>query len=208
MAKIAAVILAAGRSRRWRAEGGGGETKLAAPLGGKPIVRRVAEAALASRAAPVAVVVGHARETVASMLAGLPVTFAVNPDFAGGIASSLRVGLTVTPSDADGAIVLLADMPNVEAPLIDALIAAFEARPQARAVAPVQNGRRGNPVLISRALFDRVMRLQGDEGARRLIAALGKSDVVEVAAADWDATFDVDTPADLAAALRTGQVRG
>ena len=204
MAKVAAVILAAGRSLRWRAEGGVEETKLAAPLAGRPIVRVVAEAALSSRAAPVVVVLGHARERVAATLAGLPVTFVVNPDFMSGIASSLSVGLTATPADADGAIVLLGDMPKVEARLIDALIAAFEARPDARAVAPVQNGRRGNPVLIGRSLFDRARRLEGDEGARRLIAALDERDIVELAAQDWDASFDVDTPADLAAAIQDG----
>ncbi|MBV9289076.1 MAG: nucleotidyltransferase family protein, partial [Hyphomicrobiales bacterium] len=135
----------------------------------------------------------------------LPVTFVLNPDFVSGIASSLAVGLTATPAEADGAVVLLGDMPKVEARLIDALIAAFEAKPDARAVAPVQNGRRGNPVLISRSLFDRVRRLEGDEGARRLIATLDKRDIVEIDAEDWDATFDVDTPTDLAAAIQAGQ---
>ncbi|HKN30798.1 MAG TPA: nucleotidyltransferase family protein [Roseiarcus sp.] len=201
MTRVAAVVLAAGRSSRFRAAGGAEETKLAAELDGKPIVRRVVEAALATRAWPVVVVVGHARGAVEAALAGSPATIAFNPDFETGIASSLRVGLAATPADADGAVVLLGDMPNVAPSLIDDLIGAFEARPTGRAVAPVREGRRGNPVLIGRALFEQAMQLVGDEGARSLLVALDPGDVIDIAAAD-DVSFDVDTPDDLALARR------
>ena len=115
-----------------------------------------------------------------------------------GIASSLRAGLAAMPPDAAAALVLLGDMPKVEAGLIDRLIEAFEARPDALAVAPLQGGRRGNPVLIARALFAEAGRLEGDEGARRLLAGLNPRQVVEIESAEFDASFDVDTPDDLA----------
>jgi len=172
-------------------------------LGGKPIVLRVVEAALASRARPVIVVVGHARGVVEAALGGLPVTIVFNPDYATGLASSLRTGLTATPADAGGALVLLGDMPNVEARLLNSLIGALEAQPNAQAIAPAEGGRRGNPVLLGRRLFDRARRLEGDEGARRLLASLTESDVVEIAPPPGsDVSFDVDTPSDLMAARR------
>ncbi len=202
MTRIAAVVLAAGRSSRFRAAGGAEKTKLVAKLEGKPIVRRVVDAALASRARPVVVVVGHARGAVEAALAGSPATIAFNPDFEAGIASSLKLGLAATPADSDGAVVLLGDMPNVAPRLIDDLIGAFEARPTAHAVAPIREGRRGNPVLLARILFEEAMRLVGDEGARRLLVALDPRAVTEIAAAS-DVSFDVDTPDDLAAARRT-----
>ena len=93
-------------------------------------------------------------------------------------------------------------MPNVAPRLIDDLIDAFEARPTAHAVAPIREGRRGNPVLLARTLFEEAMRLVGDEGARRLLVALDPRAVTEIAAAS-DVSFDVDTPDDLAAARRT-----
>ncbi len=93
-------------------------------------------------------------------------------------------------------------MPDVAPRLIDDLIAAFEARPTAQAVAPIRDGRRGNPVLLARTLFKEAMRLVGDEGARRLLLALEPRAVTEIAAAS-DVVFDVDTPDDLAAARRT-----
>jgi molybdenum cofactor cytidylyltransferase len=199
MTNVAAIVLAAGRSSRFRAGGGAEENKLLAKIGGRPIVARVVNAALESRARPVIVVVGYAGDAVAAALAGLPATIAVNPDFETGIASSLRVGLAATPPDADGAVVLLGDMPKVAPRLIDDLIETLEARPTVRAVAPIREGRRGNPVLIARPLFEQAMTLVGDTGARRLLDALSPTRVAEIPTAS-DVFLDVDTPDDLAAA--------
>ena len=93
-------------------------------------------------------------------------------------------------------------MPQVGAPLIDALIDAFLAREGALAAVPLREGRRGNPVLLGRELFEAAMRLTGDEGARRLIGALSSGELVEVEAPDIGVAFDIDTPDDLAAAQR------
>lgn len=200
--RVGAIVLAAGASSRFRAGGGHDPTKLVAKLGGKPIVRRVAEAALAAKARPIVVVTGYARASVEAALADLEVNVAFNPEFASGLASSLKAGLSAMPQDVAGSIILLGDMPRVGAPLIDALIEAFLARKDALAAVPLHDGRRGNPVLLSRGLFGTAMRLEGDEGARRLIGALSADELVEVEAPDMAATFDIDTPDDLAAARR------
>ena len=198
---IPAIILAAGRSARFRAAGGEEASKLVAEFQGRAIVRRVAEEALASFARPVIVVTGHAREEVEAALEGLPVTLAFNPDFASGLASSLKTGLAAA-RDAAGAVVLLGDMPKIRAGAIDALLEAFQKTPSALAVAPTYAGQRGNPVLLSRALFSRVKNLEGDEGARRLLAAAEPAGIVEVPFADDSVTLDIDTPADLTAARK------
>jgi molybdenum cofactor cytidylyltransferase len=202
MTRVGAIVLAAGQSSRFRAAGGPYQTKLVAKLDGKPIVRRVVEAALAAKARPIVVVTGYARESVEAAIADCDVSLAFNPKFASGLASSLSVGLSSMPDDVVGALVLLGDMPQVGAPLIDALIDAFLAREDALAAVPLREGQRGNPVLLSQKLFDRAMRLEGDEGARRLIGGLSASELVEVDAPDIGVTFDVDTPDDLAAARR------
>ncbi len=204
MTRVGAVVLAAGRSARFRAAGGAGATKLVAKLGEKPIVRMVAEAALASKAHPVIVVTGHARASVEAALAGLDVEWAHNPDFSSGLASSLRVGLAAMPADVAGALVLLGDMPWIEPRLIDALIGAFLAKETALAAAPTRGGQRGNPALIGRGLFEAAMKLTGDEGARRLIGSLGAGELVEVEAPDEGVAVDIDTPDDLAVARRPG----
>jgi molybdenum cofactor cytidylyltransferase len=185
---IAALVLAAGRSTRM-----GAINKLIAEIGGKPLVRIAAEQALASRAAPVIVVTGHERERVEAALAGLPVRFVHNPAYADGLGTSLKTGIAAVPADADGVIVCLGDMPQVDAGLIDRLIAAFDPERGALVVVPTFDGRRGNPVVWSRRFFHDLMGISGDIGARHLIGSYAEA-VVEVPVAGEAALTDVDTP--------------
>jgi molybdenum cofactor cytidylyltransferase len=192
--RIAGVILAAGEASRFRAAAGadGPVTKLVAQHEGKALVRHVAEAALGAGLAPVIVVTGHAEEAVADALAGLDVTLVRNPDYASGMASSLNAGLASVPA-VDAALVLLGDMPLVSASLIAQLVQAFRDNPQAAAVLPVHAGVRGNPVLLSSALFSDLAKLTGDAGARQILRGRD-ADVVEVDVNEPAARLDVDTP--------------
>jgi molybdenum cofactor cytidylyltransferase len=190
---VAAIVLAAGRSTRM-----GGPNKLLAEIGGRPLVRIAAEQALASRASPVVVVTGHERARVEAALAGLRVRFAHNPDYALGLSTSLKTGLAALPPQPDGAVVCLGDMPQVSAALIDRLIDAFDPERGALVVVPTIDGKRGNPVVWSRRFFPDLTALDGDVGARHLIAAY--ADVVaEVPVEDAAAMTDVDTPDALSA---------
>jgi len=202
MVRIAAIVLAAGRSTRFSEAGGREATKLAAPLAGAPLARYAAEAALASKARPVVAVTGHARAAVEAALDGLSLRFVHNARFASGLASSLHTGVAALPEDVDGVVVLLADMPAVAPQLIDRLVAAFAERPDALAAAPIHEGRRGNPILLARALFPAVAELDGDVGARHLLDALPRDRLLEIAADGLDASLDVDTPQALEAAAR------
>jgi molybdenum cofactor cytidylyltransferase len=191
--KIAALILAAGASRRM-----GAVNKLTAIVGGKPLVRIAAEAALASRASAVTVVTGHDAPAIRTALAGLAVAFAHNPDHADGISTSLRVGLMALEPGLDGVVVMLADMPEIGRMEIDRLIDAFRPEENAGIVVPVCGGRRGNPVLWGARFFAELAAVKGDTGGRKLIAANAES-VVEVAMGAA-VTRDIDTPEALAEA--------
>ena len=193
---VTAVILAAGRSTRM-----GGPNKLLAELGGKTLVRTVTERALASKASSVVVVTGHQAEQVEQALSGLNVTFARNPDFAGGLASSVKSGIAAVPADADGAVICLGDMPLISADLIDRLIETFAPDRGSLIAVPVSDGRRGNPVLWSRRFFNELMTLDGDIGARHLIARHGEA-VAEVPVEGRGAFLDIDTPQALEDAQR------
>jgi molybdenum cofactor cytidylyltransferase len=185
---IAGVVLAAGRSSRM-----GGPNKLLAEIGGKPLVRIVVDAVLASRARPVVVVTGHQCDKVEAVLAGLPVKFVHNPHFADGLGTSLKAGIAALPADADGAIVCLGDMPQVDAALIDRLIGAFDPDHGALVVLPTIDGKRGNPVVWSRRFFPDLMAVEGDVGARYLIGRYTEA-VAEVPLTGTAALTDVDTP--------------
>jgi molybdenum cofactor cytidylyltransferase len=141
----------------------------------------------------VIVVVGHQRGEVEKALAGLPVQFVHNPDFAQGLGTSLKAGIAAVPAEADGAIVCLADMPQVDASLLNRLIGAFDPDRGALIVMPTVEGRRGNPVLWSRRFFPDLMAIEGDVGARHFIGRYSEA-VAEVPLEGSAALVDVDTP--------------
>ena len=171
----------------------GGVNKLLQPLAGKPLVRHAVESALASAASSVTVVTGHQADAVRAVLHGLNVTFVHNPAYAEGLSTSLKAGLGSAPLAANAVLTLLGDMPRVSPAVLDRLTHAFAQEPDVLAVAPTVEGVRGNPVLISRALFPALDGLSGDIGARKLLDAAG-SRLLEVAVDDIGVLLDVDTP--------------
>lgn len=188
--RIAALVLAAGRSTRM-----GGRNKLCCDVDGVPMVRRVVDAALASRCEQTLVITGYDAEAVATAIGEAPVTLVHNANHAEGIAASLRCGLRAVSCNSDGAVIVLGDMPWVSAEHIDALIAAFD--PVAPSiVAPQRDGRRGNPVLWPYRYFDAILALHGDQGARDLLKRHAAT--MTLVTVDDDAIFtDVDNPEDL-----------
>ncbi len=185
---VAAVVLAAGQSRRM-----GGPNKLLIEVGGKTMVRRAVEAALSARCTPVVVVTGHMREQVEAALNGLPVRFVHNLAYGDGLSTSLRAGIGALPESVDAAVVCLGDMPRVTGRLVSALIGAFNPTEGRSIVVPTHAGKRGNPVLWAREFFAEMRDLAGDVGAKGLI---GRHDDVlaEVELADDASLVDVDTP--------------
>jgi molybdenum cofactor cytidylyltransferase len=185
---IAGLVLAAGRSSRM-----GGQNKLLAEIRGRPLVRIAAEAVLGSKARPVFVVTGHQRERVEAALAGLPVEFVHNPKFADGLGGSLGVGIAALPEQADGVIVCLGDMPQVDSATMDRLIAGLAPEKGALIAVPAMDGQRGNPVVWSRRFFPELMTVEGDIGARQLIARYSEA-VAEVPVSGSATLTDIDTP--------------
>lgn len=187
---VAALVLAAGRASRM-----GGTNKLLAEVDGVPLLLRAVNAALASKAASVTVVLGYEADKAEALLAGRRVAIVRNPDFAEGMSTSLRAGIAALPAEAEAAVVLLADMPRIGAAHVDRLIDAFEAK-RPSIVVPQRGGRRGNPILWPREFFAPMQALSGDQGARGLLEAhAGRIRPVEM---DDDAIHvDIDTPADL-----------
>src|SRR5260221_560784 len=159
--RIAALLLAAGSTRRM-----GAPNKLVATIDGIPLVRIAAEAALASHVVSLTVVTGYAPQEIEAALDGLERAVIHNLDFADGLSTSLRAGVASLPADADGVVVLLADMPEVTASIIDRLIERF--RPDGILV-PTFGGKRGNPVVWPRRFFADLMAASGDTGGRALI---------------------------------------
>jgi molybdenum cofactor cytidylyltransferase len=189
--RIGAIILAAGNSSRMR-PAGQGLNKLLQPLGGRSMVRHVAEAALASAASNTIVVTGNERAGVTMALRGLPLTFVDNPDYSKGLSTSLICGLNALPEECDGALILLGDMPAVDAHLLDRLIAAFDPAEDRAIIIASHGGRRGNPVLWARRFFPEMRELSGDVGARALFGPYAGL-ICEIEAETDAPLTDIDT---------------
>ena len=195
--RIAAIVLAAGQSRRM-----GRRNKLLAEIDGAPMIARAVDAALAAKADPVVVVTGHQAAKVRAALAGRDVRFAHNRDYASGLSTSLKAGLEALPAGADGALICLGDMPRMSSRHLDTLIAAFAPEDGRAICVPAARGKRGNPVLFASTFFEEMKESRGDVGARHLIGAHA-DEVYEVAIDDDGIFVDVDTPSALTA-LKTG----
>lgn len=196
---VTAVVLAAGRSHRM----GTARFKLTEILNGAPVVRRVCETALKSRADEVLAVTGFRADDVRAALSGLNIKFAHNPDFAAGLSSSLRTGAAALDKKADACLVCLGDMPMVRAKTVNTLIEAFQAAEGPVICAPVCGGKRGNPVLWSSHFFEALTDMQGDKGARSLMAEHA-SYVIETDVDDQGVLIDIDTPEALTALEKDG----
>jgi molybdenum cofactor cytidylyltransferase len=188
--QIAAIVLAAGLSSRM------GSNKLLKEVRGKPMIRKTVEAVLQSRASPVIVVTGHEAKRIEEALHGLKVTFIANPDYAKGLSTSLRSGTRQLPAAADGALVVLGDMPLVPPAAMNKLIAAFNPGEGRSICVPVHQSERGNPILWGRQHFGELDGLKGDRGAR-LVLVVNSDNVTEVSVGSDGVLTDFDTPESL-----------
>ncbi len=188
VSRVAAVILAAGESRRY------GAPKLLAALDGRPLLQHVLDAANASSCEDVIVVLGHAADRI---LAGVQLGRALavmNCEYALGQSTSLRLGLRDARA-SDAIVVLLGDQPRVTPALVDALIAR-QRETRATAVMCASHGRRSPPTLLHRDLWPELETLSGDLGAREVLR--GRDDVATLEVmGDLGSLEDVDRPADL-----------
>ncbi len=190
--KIAVLLLAAGQSRRM-----GRDNKLLALVDGKPMVRHVAEQALASHADHLLMVTGHEADEVLKTVWDLDVPSVDNPDYTDGLSTSLKLGFRVLQDTYDGILVCLGDMPFVTADTLNRLIEAFDPEEGRSIIVPTTEGKRGNPALLSAQFKDEVREISGDMGAKALISE--NETVTYGVEIDSPSIFaDIDTPEILA----------
>jgi molybdenum cofactor cytidylyltransferase len=160
-----AIILAAGCSSRL------GQPKLLLPLDGKSLIRSTVEQVSEAGGhewKEIIVVLGHEAAAVQRDLAGLEVRCVFNPQFAFGMSTSLKAGVTAVSPEVDGVMIFLGDQPLVSTEVVRRLLTVFrESRPSI--VVPSYGGVRGNPVLFSRSLFSELTTVEGDKGGREVV---------------------------------------
>lgn len=186
----AALILAAGSSRRL------GRPKQLIDWGGRPLLDVIVQNVQTWEVDEVWVVLGSEAESILAHCDLDGVGVVINDGYEEGLASSLRVGLDAIArnSRADRALIVMGDQPFIDASIIPKLKQAAKSS-RALAVLPKYRYSRSNPALISRELWPRLMSLEGDEGAQKLLEA--HPEWVEEVWLEALPPRDVDTQADV-----------
>ncbi|MBX3011167.1 MAG: nucleotidyltransferase family protein [Caldilineaceae bacterium] len=192
--QVVAVVLAAGRSSRM------GRSKQIERVDGMPMVERAVQVALASAVEAVIVVTGAYAPEVTVVLApllesaGTRLRLIHNAAWATGQASSVRAAVQALSASCGAALFLPTDQPFLPVALLQELITAWRAG--ALLAAPAVDGQpRGAPAIFARSLWDELLALEGDVGARPLLQRHRAELVTVPAQAAW--LRDIDTPADL-----------
>jgi len=176
----------------------GGVNKLLLRIDGVPLVRRQLDALLAAGIGEIVVVLGHEADRILPLLPRHGVVVVRNDAYHLGQQGSVLAGLAALSGEADTVLVMLGDLPLLEAADLRELLAAWESRAEGcRAMLPVHAGSRGNPVVVERGVVTAVL-ARGDTqaGLRGFIDAHAAS-VARFAAPSDHYTFDLDTPADI-----------
>ena len=193
LTQTAGIILAAGASVRF------GQPKQLVRLGDKYLVEWVLDAAIASRLHTVVLVLGHAQETILQALGSKTnlsgVKVVINPNYRDGQSTSLKTGLLSVRQKFGSVMFLLGDQPMVKTDIIDHMLDQFRQSENDLCV-PVYNEKKGNPTIFRRPLYDELMQISGDIGARDIIRKnSNRTHFLEID--DPLCFFDIDTPRDL-----------
>jgi molybdenum cofactor cytidylyltransferase len=188
---IAAVILSAGESSRM------GRPKALLPIEGVRFIEKIVTSLKSSKVGDILVVLGHDAEELRQKIADLPIEVVINPDYKRGQLSSLVAAIRSLDSspnaeNMDGILVHLVDHPYINPTLVDLMIDRFY-ETKALIVVPRYRGRRGHPVVFSRALFSELLDAPLDQGAKAVVHAHRK-DTLEIETEDEGITIDIDTP--------------
>ena len=185
-AKIEAIVLAAGYSRRMDRG-----NKLTEPIKGKPLLCHMIDAVQASTIPGIVVVTGYEHNKISSMIANKNVKCIHNRRYREGLSTSLSSGIGALRSDSRGALILLGDMPDITSEMIEQMMKIFTIHCAKAIVQATNHGQAGHPVLWPRCYFRALSSLQGDIGARHLLHE--NRDKVVPAELGEAASLDLDT---------------
>lgn len=183
---IAAIILAAGQSRRM-----GELNKMTVEVSGKPMIRHVGEAVCNSSIQNVSVITGYNPDDVKHALQGLEIRAHHNPYYGQGLSTSIACGINSLSADVSYVLIVLGDMPFITSKMIDQLVKTASQHPD-HIIVSTHEGKRGNPVLWPASYFEELCAIHGDVGARHIMAA-NQDRVIEVELGEA-ASLDLDTP--------------
>jgi molybdenum cofactor cytidylyltransferase len=193
MAKVSAIVLAAGLSSRMQ-----GQQKLFLPYREHTILEQVISELLASKAAEVIVVSSPLTHDQIEELSLSGITLVANPDHKLGMTTTIQKGVQAVSRATNGYMICLGDMPRITTAEYDQMIDAFGSShiTDSKAILlPFYQGQKGNPVLFASSYRQDIMTHQDMEGCRGIVQS-NKSDLIKVPMTADHVLVDVDTPDD------------
>ncbi|MCU0325260.1 MAG: nucleotidyltransferase family protein [Spirosomaceae bacterium] len=187
---VAIIILAAGAASRM------GQPKQLLPVKGRSLIKYITEIAMDTPCYPITVVLGANRQLIRGELDKMPITVIDNPKWEDGMATSIKMGLIgsyMTAKEIEAAIFLTVDMPYISSELINQLIDKAVQNPDSRIIASKYDGQIGIPVLFKRSIFNDLLDLNGEQGAKKVILQhLDNTETIDFP----EGKFDLDTVVD------------
>lgn len=198
-----AIVPAAGLSSRM----GAPLPKPLLPWGASTVIGTVVSTLLAAGVGEVIVVTGHQREAIEAALAGRAVRCVYNPAYASGeMLSSIQAGLTAAAPESAGALLALADQPQMQPAVVQQVLDAFAASDGQALIIPSHAMRRGHPILLPRRLWAEVLALPAGDTLRTVIQRHAAA--IRYVAVDTPSVLaDLDTPEQYAAARSAQHTR-
>ena len=163
---ISAILLAAGQSKRMI-----NENKLIKKYKNIPLIKHSVSNALNSSIDELLIVLGYQKEVIEKIIEeNKKIKFITNPNFESGIASSIKKGLESLSKETEAFFICLGDMPNVNKEIYNQLINASFSNKDKEIFVPYYQERQANPILFSKKMKNEIKKIEGDFGAKKIIA--------------------------------------
>ena len=163
---ISAILLAAGESKRMV-----DENKLIKKYKSIPLIKHAVSNVLNSPIDELIIVLGYQKKSIEKIIGeNKKIKFIVNPNFENGIASSIKKGLDSLSKETEAFFICLGDMPNVNKEIYNQLINASFGNKDKEIFVPYYQERQANPILFSKKMKDEIQKIEGDFGAKKIIA--------------------------------------
>jgi len=173
---ISAILLAAGQSKRMV-----GENKLTKEIKGIPLIKLSVKNILASTIDELIVILGYQKEIIEKIIdKNERIKFVFNGNFENGMASSIKTGLSNLSEKTEAFFICLGDMPMVNSDIYNQLI---QSKNNKEIIVPTYKGQQGNPILFSKSIKEKIMTIQGDVGAKKILE-LNKNKILNVEVGD------------------------
>jgi molybdenum cofactor cytidylyltransferase len=195
---ISAILLAAGQSTRMN-----GENKLVKEIKGTPLIHYAVQNILLSSVDEIVIVTGFESELIEKIIGkNKKIKFVLNDNYKDGISSSIKKGIKNLSKKSEAFFICLGDMPMVKQSVYNKLIKSRynynkKKKPldKKEIIIPTYSDQAGNPILFSKYMKDKIMQINGDVGAKKIIE-LNKKNILNIPFKSKGITLDFDTKTD------------